>query len=819
MSKPYDRPHLFVQRPPAAEPFKSVQAGGGGKPKLRSHDRAQHGKKLLQELAAAVGAQPLTDTPVRVEFQSEPGFDLTLKSLDSPSRGLELLAVREQDGVTYASVLINRDGLARLQKLVAQYVKETTPQGQPKNQVLIDSIARIRRAVLESLWTEIEAPLPEPQTGTWFEVWLRLGDPRLLEDNQLPEFRQRAEAHGLTVSSRQLVFVDRVVVLVGGLTENLAALVTEDMSIAEVRLAKLTGADFMELSTQDQTEWARDLEGRMTAAPIDAPAVCVLDTGVNRGHLLLQSSITPSDVQTCNDAWGKQDHEGHGTMMAGLALHGDLTPLLSGKGPLWLTHRVESVKILPPVGNNPPEVWGAITTEGIARAEVQAPTRGRVSCLAVTSDARDRGEPSSWSGALDHFTSGADDGQRRLICVSAGNLDIDSFANYPSSNETESIQDPAQAWNVLTVGGVANRDVIAEPSHQSWSVVAPLGDLCPSSTTSLTWSADWTIKPDIVMPGGNAVLDPGGIQADALDSLSLLSTYHKPLVRHFMPTGDTSAAAALASRLGATILAQYPKLWPETVRALMVQSAEWTAAMNHRCPGKKRSDIEQKLRRYGFGVPNAQVALASAANDATIIIEQEIQPFDERVSKSDYVTRDMHLHALPWPIEVLQGLGETEIELRVTLSYFIEPSPGRKGWKNRHRYPSFGLRFDMKTSTESEPAFRKRINSAARAEDEGATSKSDSKHWLVGPQLRAHGSLHSDRWVGPAVELADKGMIAVYPSLGWWRERPQLGRWDKKTRYALIISLRAPGIDTDIYTPIATQVDVPVQIAVPTTRS
>ena len=810
MPKPYDRPHVFVRKPPTAEPFKSPQTGGGGKPKLKSHDREQHGKKLIQELEAAVGSQAPTETPVRVEFQSEPGFDLTLKSLDSFSHGLELLSVRGHGSVTYASVLVTRAGFQRLQKLVTQYVQETIPKGQPKNQRLIDSIAGIRRAVLESLWTELESPVPEPQAENWFEVWL------LREGFHREEFQQQAEAHGLTVLPRELYFIDRVVILVGGRTEQLAMLTAEHLRIAEVRFAKLTGADFMALSTPEKAEWVKDLEGRMTPAPVEAPAVCVLDTGVNRGHRLLQSSVAVEDVQTCDASWGAHDHQGHGTMMAGLALHGDLIPLLSGKNFLHLTHRVESVKILPPVDSNPPEVWGAITTEGISRAEVQAPNRARVSCLAVTSDAHDRGQPSSWSGALDQFTAGAEDGQRRLICVSAGNLDMDSFANYPSANETGSIQDPAQAWNVLTVGGMADRNTIQEPSQQNWPVVAPLGDLCPSSTTSLLWDGAWPIKPDIVMPGGNAALDPGGTQVEVPNSLRLLSTHFQPLVRQFTPTGDTSAAVALAARLGATILARYPKLWPETVRALMVQSAEWTPAMDQRCPGKRRQEIERKLRCYGFGIPNAQTALASAANDATLIIEQEIQPFDERVSKGtrDYVTRDMHLHALPWPEEVLRELGGTEIELRVTLSYFIEPSPGRRGWKNRHRYPSFGLRFDMKTGAESADEFRSRINRAAREEDEGATSKSDSQNWLVGPQLRSHGSLHSDRWVGPAVALADKGMLAVYPSIGWWRERPQLDRWNKRTRYALVVSLRAPEIETDIYTPIATQVGVPVQIPV-----
>ncbi len=41
----------------------------------------------------------------------------------------------------------------------------------------------------------------------------------------------------------------------------------------------------------------------------------------------------------------------------------------------------------------------------------------------------------------------------------------------------------------------------------------------------------------------------------------------------------TSAATAQAARLAAIVQAEYPNLWPETARALIVHSAEWTQAM------------------------------------------------------------------------------------------------------------------------------------------------------------------------------------------------------------------------------------------------
>jgi hypothetical protein len=73
----------------------------------------------------------------------------------------------------------------------------------------------------------------------------------------------------------------------------------------------------------------------------------------------------------------------------------------------------------------------------------------------------------------------------------------------------------------------------------------------------------------------------------------------------------------------------------------------------------------------------------------------------------------MNLHRLPWPLLELEALGETAVEMRVTLSYFIEPDPSARGVTSRYRYESHGLRFEVNRASESEADFRARINAAA----------------------------------------------------------------------------------------------------------
>jgi hypothetical protein len=216
---------------------------------------------------------------------------------------------------------------------------------------------------------------------------------------------------------------------------------------------------------------------------------------------------------------------------------------------------------------------------------------------------------------------------------------------------------------------------------------------------------------------------------------------------------------------------------------------------------KKGHELEHLLRCYGFGVPDLGRALWSANNAVTLVMQDQLQPFERDSCK------EMHLHTLPWPRQALEELGEERVTLCVTLSYFIEPNPARRGWVRRHRYASHGLRFAVIKPTESKDQFRKRVNKAARAEEDGKISTTDGD-WFLGTSLRGKGSLHQDYWMGTAADLARRDVLAVYPVIGWWRERPHLERWSRPARYALVVSIRTRAKTVDIYEPIANQVEV-----------
>lgn len=430
-------------------------------------------------------------------------------------------------------------------------------------------------------------------------------------------------------------------------------------------------------------------------------------------------------------------------------------------------------------------------------------------------DHRNRGRPSAWSAALDQLASDApQQGENpRLFVIAAGNIDDpNAWKEYPSSNSTDSIHDPGQAWNALTVGAYTERIRITEPDAEDYQPVAPCGGLSPFSTTSQTWEPHWPLKPDVVFEGGNVAEDR--ISASSMASLSLLTAHHKPAERLFTTTNATSAATALASRMAAQIQAEYPELWPESIRALIVHSAEWTDAMRaaflpRRNPAKR--DYANLVRHCGFGVPNLDRALWSASDSLTMILEERLRPF-QREGTAPPKYRDMQVHRLPWPLDELEALGDAPVEMRVTLSYFIEPNPSTRGVRSRYRYESHGLRFDVKRPEEDEPQFTARINAAARVDDEEYLPGGNDPHWALGPYHRHKGSLHSDIWRSTAAALASRGLLAVYPTAGWWKTRPRLGCYDRSVRYSLVVSIRTPPTDIDLYAAVANRIEAEVAV-------
>jgi hypothetical protein len=826
--------HLDYSGRAKPKPYTAKGGGGGKFKRFQRQDRQAHAGKLRGDLEhVQLESERLRisqelasyeeDAGITLIIRSTPGYPLKAESLDLPRFGFSLLSVRheEQDDVTVATVFVKHGKLARLVGQVEDFSRmktRTDKKGKTiaaDNANLIANIESIGVAAIEAFWNS-KHPLPDLDVTTWWEVWVRVGTE---SQRRRHESAVEAEADrlGMTRKAGRLVLPEHTVYLLKTTRRTLASAVALLNFVSELRHPALTAEFFIEQTPSEQHQWAAELKSRLKLPPDNAPAVCVLDTGVNRGHPLLSDLLRESDHDTVRAEWGKDDHyrHGHGTQMAGLAAYGDLTPQLENAEPVSPKHWLESVKVLPRFGSNEPEHYGLITQEAMSIAETNAGERQRVFAMAVTAadspDFTEMGKPTAWSAALDSHTSGLMDEEdtKRLVCVSGGNAWLQYRAEYPSKNEVTSLEDPAQSWNVLTIGACTAKDIVTDHSGDivpDALCMAPRGGLSPHSATSCLWtkpeSRHWPLKPDVVFEGGNVAVDANGNREEH-DSLSLLTTNSDIQQRLFAPFSATSAATALAARMAAHIQSEYPEFWPETVRALMVHSAEWTPEMLHGVKKGNKGDIAHVLRRFGHGQPSLTRALASARSRATLICQDSLQPFE----KTDGVprTKDMMLYRLPWPKMLLQANGETQVRLRITLSYFIEPNPGSRMVNSKYRYAGCNLRFLVQTPTEkSIENFIARVSDAISEGERDAYEKpgDTTDGWTLGDDLRCRGSIHADTWTGTAAQLAAMEHLIVFPVNGWWRLRTQHKKCNNRIRYALVVSLETVGAEIDLYAPI-----------------
>ncbi|MFG0591007.1 S8 family peptidase [Myroides odoratimimus] len=823
--------HIFITGNVNSEKYKTPQRGGG-ESNIPARNRVAHSQKLLNQFEAIWqekaqlqqqrGAEQIaTREGTYISFVSAADHDLITKSLEDLRKGIRLLNIKEvpvDDNQTQirATVYIPNGKEGHFISKIQKYQQEETPKGEPKNAPLVNSIEDVSVALLEGLWTDNPQLIPEENTK-WCEAWLNVNTKENKEQEQVAQFFTTLENIGIEYKNNSIVFPERAVLLVNANREQLIELMLQSDLLAEFRAGQEPAGFWVNESNIEQQNWVEDLLGRIDLIDSNVK-VCLLDSGINNGHQLLQPLIDNANTLTVDNNWGTDDHEsgsGHGTLMAGLSGYGQLEQVLISQNRIPLTHKLCSVKIIPRPNQNgtPKELWGDITAQGIARAEIQNPNMILVYCMSITStEDVNAGRPSSWSGEVDNLAYGEGETQR-LIIISAGNIkDDESWRNYPNSNFTSSVQNPAQAWNALVAGAYTNKIQVNDQNYQSHIPIANLGELSPYSSTSLVWERKWPVKPDVVFEGGNLLKAPDN-SITSHEDLELLSTSKAIQIKAFDTVNATSAAAAQASWFAAKIAYEYPNAWTETIRGLMVHSANWNDAMRnqHEKQNNKR-DITNLLRTFGFGVPDLEKALYSQESALTYIAQETIQPYNYKAGTTTPETNEIHFFNLPWASELLLEMEGIPVKLKITLSYFIEPGAGEIGWKDKYRYQSHGLRFDVNNIGENEDDFRKRVNKAAREEDEEVNGNAGSNRWVIGANNRSNGSIHSDFWEGTAADLATCNHIAVYPVVGWWRERKHLGKVENRTRYSLIISLETPAQDVELYTTVKNMIEVPIEI-------
>lgn len=837
-----DRLPLLRGRITAIKTYEAPSGRGGTPPKFPPLDPQAHRANLIRQLDAIkeqiASRPPLARDPLAtreiVAVRPAEGARLSPEQLDDSRADARLIGVVPETGVVLLDVASAE--LAYLRKKVEAFADDSQVETKTNKKDGATSLHRAKEVAIAPVGVIALASLddrrgPRMQAETlmadrayWFEVACRGGYRGSGEQNVRSREQIARQLHALGASQVLDEFMGplQVYFFLRLTHAQLEKLIAATDCVEEVERAPGALRD-MRLLDDIGT---RELKGfALRPPPERAPAVVLLDTGISTGHPLLKPAIL--SATTAGDLIpSPEDTHGHGTKMAGVALYSDLGAAIE-RGGFDAPHWLQSSRLLvaPRVGTASDanyEKWPKLTLDAVRAAEHADPhPRDRVFALAIARSMQDPPldglVPTLWSHAIGQIAY--HDGSGRLVVVCAGNAREEQWltlaAGYPQLQLSEKIHQPAQAANALTVGAFTGR--VALPASKDYAearVVAPLsGGISPFTSTGIP-GAEWPIKPDIVMEGGNLAI-AGVLPDSTVPTLCALTTGHRhnlgwPLAQLSM----TSEATARAARLAARIWTVEPNLRPETVRGLIVHSASWTAEMV-----RQFRNLSDRVQACGLGVPDERLAKECARDRATVLIEdvmpsavveqapKKVAP--KRASTSPTAPkhrRKVKLYRLPIPSELISQ-EDPEVELRVTLSYFAEPN--KFGRTVSH---GLDLKWDMQGPQESETEFMRRINALERPlAANGKRIKDVTKKsfpWDIGIQMRSRGTVQSDRWRGKMSGLAGDKLIAIVAVLGWWDQRRDLRT--QELRFSLIASVTGPGV----YAAIKPRVEIATAIEV-----
>jgi hypothetical protein len=804
-----------------ADYYRSPKGGGGGAIKLPPRDPAQHRTNLLGQLDAlrlettqrSRGQRDPEAIRETIIVQPEPAFELSADPLGSAAADVRVVGTTETGDVVLDA---HSAELPHLRKKIGEYGDDakTTPMGMRANAPAVAPIRTIRRATHDDLMGPRlrEAALP-PSAPRWFELGC-IGGVRAFanSDRARRQIIRQLQKLGHPVP-QEFLATEEIVFFLRLSFDQLRAVIAAVDCVCEFDLAPSDIRDWLLFNEQP----AKQIRDFKLASPAEvAPSIVLLDTGIATQHPLLANAILSAGSVVPHDASAEDTH-GHGTLMAGVALHGDDLGSVIEAGASSPPHWLQSVRLLvaPAAGSAAEDkrsFWPQLTTDAVEHAEKHDTRRSRPRVFALaTSYAVTPIEPTYWSHAIDRLAFNGGNG--RLMCVAVGNADVADLGlihGYPTLNLQQKVQEPAQAANALTVGAFTAK--VAMPPEKIYAEakpVAPVGGISPHTSAG---AVSRTVKPDVLMEGGNIGFD-GQLADTGIETLSTLTTAREFLTRPLGLICQTSEATARGARLAALVWQSEPNLRPATVRGLIVHAASWTPAMHEQFP-----NLDERLAICGWGVPDLEFASACATDRATVIFEDEmpnavrvVEPRKQSAASAGSNATEIKFKRLaklfrfPVPEDVLLADPDRIVELRVTLSYFPEPNTFRRQVSH-----GLDLTWDMQGPAETGAAFISRINKLARGEraNAGAKKKAKTFDWDLRTTRRSRGTVQSDRWTGPASYLAGPKLLAVVPVLGWWERRPSLR--ELTMPFSLIVTVRADGLD--IYNPIRVAVESEVEI-------
>jgi hypothetical protein len=530
-----------------------------------------------------------------------------------------------------------------------------------------------------------------------------------------------------------------------------------------------------------------DYELEIIAPDYKAAKVCIIDSGIQENHRLIQCAIDTANSRSYLDGdattadYVKQS--GHGTKVAGALLYPISIPR---NGQIQLDSIIQNARILDKDGRISTSRFEPKLMEQIIADYPET----RIFNLSVADDAAYMGtHMPSLAASIDKLTHE----NNVLFIIAAGNLyqnsavptnpgiieHLQAGKNYPTYlDETESkIASPGVSYFAITVGSIAMEDF----EDEDYKALAGRNKVSPFSRTGLgMWGC---IKPDVVEFGGDFMKNKLSNQliTNEITSPELVnSTMHGANAVGKDATG-TSFSTPKVSYIASKLQSEHPEESAQMYRALIIQSARLPEHCFY-------NPTVNDFRYYGYGVPDVNRALNNSQSRITFIQDGKVGP-----KKAD-------IYRLRIP-DALKGEGRGfQILVEVTLAFTAKTRLTRKG---SHSYLSNWLEWRSSKYNESFSSFRNKTLNYLDGEiddediDEGGNAIQwiirENPNWGVKGITRNNSTVQKSWAIIEPQQFAEEFSIAVVGHSGWDKNL------ENETPYALCVSFEVMDAQMNIY--------------------
>lgn len=460
--------------------------------------------------------------------------------------------------------------------------------------------------------------------------------------------------------------------------------------------------------------------------PAEAPRIAVIDSGLVTNHPFLAPAV--GEAVSFIQGKGAQDENGHGTMVAGIALYGDVAACANQR--LFVpTFWILSGRITDENNEGRDEL---IENQFIRAVDYFV---SRYNCRIFNVSVGNVHRPyvgshvGPWASVLDTLALK----YGVLFVVSAGNFTgsgagpSDWSREYPGYlfSEEARIIDPAPALNVLSVGSVARYDQshleARYPNSINHRPIARYQQ--PSPFTRTGPSVRQTIKPEVVEFGGNWYVDPrvrGRPRGQhELGEISTAWTFAGGNL--LVADSGTSFAAPRVAHLAGQLQRRYPNASTNLIRALIVAHAHVPDETRQLFEDER--EVLQKI--VGYGQPDMEAALHSSQQRVTLVAEYSIA--EDRC----------HFYELPVPEDFLAPPSRRPRHITVALAH----TPAVRRTRIEYKCSEFSFRVIRAPDEETVARIFRKTRVEDKEEIEG-----EVKQFSPSMKARSRGTVQAATW-------------------------------------------------------------------------